>query len=326
MHKPPTSPHPEKPQINQKSGWFARFRAQPGFKTAVVAFFLAVALGIGAPAAYALWSSSASLNLQVRTAAPPGPALPPGTSLISAQPAYADRPGPATGLTCGWLQSKMQMINNSHTDTRFSWSPAAGATSYVVSVRNNTGTFAYDQSQTVSTPEAVFRFKRQLSESNGDPKPGATPFYSDYALRILPMKNGVPGDPYYRTYQNNHHNGTICHGGDAGSASPTGSIAALTCSALPWGTSTAYSELVLSWPRAANATSYSVSIISITGNAGAESTVTGTTAAFRIAPKPGAGSPFIGDYTVRVQPMNGTVAGDPVTRTYRVGDNYHGCW
>ncbi len=324
-HTTPTPQHPEKPQLNSKPGWFARLRAQPGFKTAFVAFCVTVALGLGAPAAYALWSSSASLNLQVRTAAPPGPVLPPETSLISAQPAYADRPGPATGLTCGWLLSKMQMIHNSHTDTRFSWSPAVGATSYVVSVRNNTGTFAYDQSQTVSTPEAVFRFKRQLSESNGDPKPEATPFYSNYALRILPMKNGVPGDPYYLTYQNNHHNGSICNDGDAGSASPTGSIAALTCKPLDWNSTSTHSELALSWPRAANATSYSVMIKSNNGTAGAESTVTGTTAAFRVEPKP-AGAEFLGRYTVRVQPLNGTAAGDPVYRTYQLGKNSHECW
>ena len=41
-------------------GWFARLRAQPGFRTAAVAFVLTVALGVGGPAAYAVWSQSTS--------------------------------------------------------------------------------------------------------------------------------------------------------------------------------------------------------------------------------------------------------------------------
>ncbi|MER1995463.1 MAG: hypothetical protein ABTA24_03060 [Arthrobacter sp.] len=278
------------------------------------------------PAAYALWSSSASLNLQVRTAAPPGPPLPPGTSLITAQPAYADRPGAVSGLTCAPLLSHEQMMNNKFADVRFSWPAATGATSYVISIRNNTGTYSYDRSQTVTAPESVFRFERQLSKDNGDQQAGATPFYSRYAVRVLPMKNGVPGDPLYRTYQYEHRNGSNCHEGDSGTASPTGSIVPLTCTPLDWNSASTHSEQALSWPRATGATSYSVMIKSNTGSAGAESTVTGTTAAFRVTPKAEAGSPLLGDYTVRVQPMNGTAAGDPVYRTYRLGQNYHGCW
>lgn len=326
MHRTPTPQHPEKPQLNSKPGWFARLRGQPGFKTAFIAFCVTVALGLGAPAAYALWSASTSLSLQVRTAPPPGPVLPPGTSLVSAQPAYADRPGPVTGLACAPVLSHQQMMNNNYADVRFSWPAASGATSYVISIRNNTGTYSYDRSQTVTAPESVFRFERQLSKSNGDQQAGATPFYSRYTVRVLPVKNGVPGDPLYRSYQYEHHNGSNCHGGDAGSAAPTGSIAALACTPLEWNSSSAHSELALSWPRAANATSYSVMIKSNNGTAGAESTVTGTAAAFRVAPKPAAGSPFLGEYTVRVQPMNGTAAGDPVYRTYQLGQNHHGCW
>lgn len=325
MHRTPTPHDRANPQSSEKPGWFARFRAQPGFTPAVVAFFLAVALGIGAPAAYALWSSTSSLELQVRTAAPPGPALPPGTSLVSAQPAYADRPGAVTGLTCASLLTKMQMVNNNYTDTRFSWPAADGATSYTISVRNNTGTFGYDQARTVSTPEAVFRFERQLSESNGNPKPGATPFYSYYTVRVLPIKNGVPGDPLYRSYQYDHHNSSNCHGGDSGSASPTGSIVPFTCAPVAWNSNPAYTELALSWPRATNATSYSVTIRSQNGGAGAEATVTGTAAALRVEPKP-AGPEFQGRYTVRVQPMNGSAGGDPVYRTYQLGANSHECW
>jgi len=325
VHHTPTPQHPEKPQLNRSRGWFARLRAQPGFKTAAVAFLLAVALGIGAPAAYALWSASTSLSLQVRTAAPPGPVLPPGTSLISAQPAYADRPGPVPSLTCEPLLTHQQMIPNNYADVRFSWPAASGATSYIITVRNNTGSYSYDRTQTVTSRESVFRFERQLSEKNGNPKAGPTPFYSSYAVRVLPMKNGVPGDPFYRTYEYRHHNGSNCHKGDSGTASPTGSILPLTCAPSAWNNGLAFSELNLSWPRAANATSYAVTVRSQDGTAGAETTVTGNTAAIRMVPKP-AGPQFLGKYTVRIQPMNGAAAGDPVYRTYQLGHNSHECW
>ena len=290
-----------------------------------MAFFLAVALGIGAPAAYALWSASTSLTLQVRTAAPPGPVLPPGTSLISERPAYADRPGPVSSLTCAPLLTHQQMMPNNYADVRFSWPAATGATSYVISIRNNTGTYTYDRTQTVTATTAVFQFQRQKSKDNGDAQAGSTPFYSLYSVRILPMKNGVSGDPLYRTYQYEHHNGSNCHEGDSGTASPTGSILPLTCAPSTWNNGLAYTELNLSWPRAANATSYAVTVRSNTGTAGVEATVTGNTAAIRMDPKP-AGAQFLGKYTVRIQPMNGAAAGDPVYRTYQLGQNSHECW
>ena len=56
-------------------GWFSRLRAQPGFRTAFVAFCLTVILGIGAPAAYAVWSSSVQGKLTVQTVKPPLPVV-----------------------------------------------------------------------------------------------------------------------------------------------------------------------------------------------------------------------------------------------------------
>ncbi|MFZ3417175.1 hypothetical protein [Arthrobacter sp. 3Tela_A] len=56
-------------------GWFGRLRAQPGFRTAFVAFCLTVILGVGAPAAYALWSSSVRGMVTVQTVKPPLPVI-----------------------------------------------------------------------------------------------------------------------------------------------------------------------------------------------------------------------------------------------------------
>ncbi|WP_146363529.1 hypothetical protein [Arthrobacter yangruifuii] len=55
------------------SGWFARLRAQPGFKTAAVAFVLTVILGVGGPAAYAYWSASTDVAIKGTTAPPATP-------------------------------------------------------------------------------------------------------------------------------------------------------------------------------------------------------------------------------------------------------------
>ncbi|KAD3515275.1 hypothetical protein GD627_13435 [Arthrobacter yangruifuii] len=57
------------------SGWFARLRAQPGFKTAAVAFVLTVILGVGGPAAYAYWSASTNVVVSGSTARPVLPAV-----------------------------------------------------------------------------------------------------------------------------------------------------------------------------------------------------------------------------------------------------------
>lgn len=69
--------HPVPPR-----GRFAALRAQPGFRTALVAFILTVVLGAGAPAAYAYWSVSSSVGISGTTAVPSTP-VPAGTRCLS---------------------------------------------------------------------------------------------------------------------------------------------------------------------------------------------------------------------------------------------------
>lgn len=79
MDKKQLGAAPEHEPVSPKqSGWFTRLRAQPGFRTAAVAFFLTVALGAGGPAAYAWWSASTSGLITGTTAAPvlPTPSSP----------------------------------------------------------------------------------------------------------------------------------------------------------------------------------------------------------------------------------------------------------
>ena len=55
--------------------WFSRLRAQPGFRTAAVAFVLTVVLGVGGPAAYAWWSQSSQVQISGATARQPLPTV-----------------------------------------------------------------------------------------------------------------------------------------------------------------------------------------------------------------------------------------------------------
>lgn len=48
-------------------GWFGKLRAQPGFRTAAVAFVLTVVLGIGSTAAFAYWSQQNTVTQSVTT-------------------------------------------------------------------------------------------------------------------------------------------------------------------------------------------------------------------------------------------------------------------
>lgn len=55
------------PEAEKRSGWFGRLRAQPGFRTAAVAFVLTVVLGIGSTVAYAYWGQRNTVTQLVTT-------------------------------------------------------------------------------------------------------------------------------------------------------------------------------------------------------------------------------------------------------------------
>lgn len=54
---------------------FRRLRAQPGFRTAAVAFVLTVVLGIGSTVAYAYWNQTGTARITGSAAQPPLPVL-----------------------------------------------------------------------------------------------------------------------------------------------------------------------------------------------------------------------------------------------------------
>jgi hypothetical protein len=294
----------------QRLGALGWVRAQPGFRTAVIAFVLTVVLGIGGTAAYAYWSQSAAIAITATTRSD----LPANTTLVGAQPAFQARPGTPTGYTCKPLLDYEKMRPNNYADIRFSWGGAAGATSYVITVKGKNGTFTYDQSQTVATAAADFRFGR-IADQNGKPGTGPSLFYTKYTVRVMPMAGAVPGDPLYFTYEYEHYNTSNCYWSEPTGASPVGSVAPLVCSTpVTVGGAAGYSDLKMSWTGASGATGYSVTMVNGDRSYGGELLSTGTSASFRIMrPQPESGeAPYFATYSVRVQPMNGSLAGDPV--------------
>lgn len=314
------------PSGSERLGWFRRLRTQPGFRSATIAFVLTVVLGVGGTAAYAYWSQSASVAITGTTRS----TLPADTALVASPPSVQSRPGGLTGYTCTARLTDEQMRPNAFADIRFAWAEAANATSYVITVRNTSGSYLYDKSQTVTATQADFRFERLVSDGYGKPVGSPSPFYTKYTVRVMPMNGNVPGDPLYFTYEYEHYKSDNCYYSQPIGASPLGSVAPLTCATPAFTTGPqGYSELRLSWPAAARATSYSVSMVAKNGSYGGEVTVPGTSAALRIMrPTPVAGdAAYLTRYTVRVQPMNGPgAAGDPIYLTYQVGANSHECW
>ena len=103
-------------QTGEERGWFDRLRAQPGFRTAFVAFCLTVILGVGAPAAYALWSSSVSGIITVQTVKPPLPVIAKPVCNRTPAPTTVSWTAPQAGLPAGavYLVSVTKANNESY--------------------------------------------------------------------------------------------------------------------------------------------------------------------------------------------------------------------
>lgn len=306
-----------------KRGMIRRLHSVSGFRTAVVAFVLTVVLGIGGTAAYAYWSKSTAVVITGTTRSD----LPPGTGEVTANPVLTVRPQTPTGQTCSARLSDQAMRPNVFADIRFTWA-GAGATRYVVSVRSKDSRYVYDKSQTVAVNQADFRFERLKSDEYGKPIGGTAPFYTKYTVRVMPMNGNIPGDPLYFTYEYEHYKSDNCYYSEPTGASPLGDIK-LVCALPPFTAGADYAEAGFTWSGSAGAASYSVSMTAQNGRGyGGEQMVSGTAAAFRVMqPKPVPGNAsYFGRYDIRVQPMNGSTAGDPRYLTYQLGAGSHECW
>ena len=300
-------------------------RRLPGFTTAAVVFVVIVLLGAGG-VAIANWNQSATATIDITAgAAPvpsptptptPTPTVPPaGPGNIVVNPVIAARPATldAETLTCS-------SPGNSGKFT-FNWGgdPASGV-SYVVSLKSQSSATVFLQTQTVSQKTVMFTL---------DNKPAS---FGEYILRVQPMNGSVAGDPIYRTFRYAGMNDWGCYYASPAGQSPLGT---LVVTAAPIAPAPSDNILNLTWTGTPNASRYVVSVKSKTSSYGAEFTTTSPLATLTFPPRvrdqwgnPTNSGPYFSDYTIRIQPMTATTAGDPVYKVIRyyansftVGDN-----
>ena len=310
--------NPERDIRNGKNpGLLRRFRAVPGSRIAMVAFFLTIALAAGGSAAYALWSQRGDAAVTAVAGAPkPGPTAAGGGPIdvtANIQTAWA---GKLSGITC----ARVQVQEPGSTGIRFSWPNLSTATSYVVSVKSTSAGYTYTQpAQTVGSPHATFVFPDKRDTESA-------PYYVNYVIRVMPMKGTTAGDPLYLTFQHRRYETNNCYeprGVETNVVMSPLQFTSLTCRLVGLSNSTT-ADLPLSWTAVPGAASYRVSIRPAAGYSrtyGADIVTASTSATFRFPVEQ-----TTGKYVVRVQPMNGTVAGDPAYVTYRMGGpDDHGC-
>jgi hypothetical protein len=280
-----------------------------------------VVLGIGGTAAYAYWSQSAAVAITATTRSD----LPANTTLVGAQPALQSRPGKPSFDSC------KPTFGSTYADMTFAWKAVERAGSYLVTVKSANGSYPFadmktkTDTQTVSAASASFRFPRLESQPD-----------TTYVVRVLPMNGATPGDPLYFTFLYGKNTNTCwdsANFADFGKLPggspfpPLGSAGEVQCAPFSSTGAGGYSDIGLSWATAGKATSYSVRILNPAGY-GAETSVSTTSTTFRVsrvAPESNR-EPYFGQYIVRVQPMNGAVAGDPVYWTYQLGQGSRECW
>ncbi|ALE05171.1 hypothetical protein AL755_06230 [Arthrobacter sp. ERGS1:01] len=298
-------------------------RRVPGLKTALVAFVLVVILGSGS-AAVANWQQSATATIAITAGA--APIAPAGNGTIVVSPVLAVRPSllDSTSVRCASVLPQAQLDNAASADIKFTWPAATTTSAYVTTLTFEGNGYSYQRTQTVSAPSAVFTLQRTQAS------------FGIYILRVQPMNGGTGGDPVYRTFKYAQNDSTNCYYANPAGRSPLGTPA-ITAQPVVRGTTT--STLPLSWTAAPGATSYVITVKSTTSSYGTEFTQGGLSATLTFpqaaadqfgnpAAKDGDKAPYYSDYLLRLQPMNGTTAGDPVYKTIRyyfwnssVGDN-----
>ncbi len=313
-------------------GAMARMRALPGFTAAAVAFALVVFMGAGAAVAVAKWQQSATATIAVTVGAvPPGsapaptpaptatrtpaptsnppaptsnPPAPAGGRVVIA-PVLATRPAtivPDT-VSCASVRPQAELAVATVADIRFSWPASANTTAYRVSVAFDEAGYSYAKTQNVSISQAIFTLER------------TQPSYGKYSVRIQPMNGAAAGDATYRTYQYAPEQSANCYYLDPSGRSP---LPSPTIGAYAVAQGTAESAVTFNWTKSTGATSYVVTLRSKTSTYGTEVTVDALSATLTFPwTESDDKAAYFADYTLRIQPMQGTLAGDPVYRTFQ---------
>ncbi len=290
----------------------------PGLRMAATAFVLTVLLGAGG-IALANWNQSAITTIDVTAGAVPTPSpspdpvptpVPaPAPGNIVANPVITALPEKIDAATIACISP-----GNSGNFT-FNWTGRQTAgTSYVVSLKSQTSSLAFQQSQTVTQATANFSLENKAAA------------YGNYLLRIqaVSTSTGIAGDPSYRTLRYFGKDNTGCDYGTSDGQPPLG---ALSMRAEPVAPRPNDNLLKISWTASA-ATSYVVTVV-LPGPVpayGAEFTTSalGATLAFPARSWNQAGTSvadaaYFGQYSLRILPMNGTQAGDPIYKTVQYG-------
>ncbi|WP_113717162.1 hypothetical protein [Arthrobacter dokdonensis] len=279
-----------------------RLRPLPGFRAAVVVFLATVLVGGGTIAAVANWQQSATATIAITAGGRATP--PPAANVVTANPVLDPRPAvlDPEQVTC---QPDPAKVTENAAGIKFTWPAAARATSYVVSLAYDDKGYSYPGAATVTAPTATFTLQRTAAA------------YGHYVLRVLPMNGAVAGDPIYRTYNYFAATSSNCYDARPDGRSPL-AVPVVSAQALVKGATTA--ALPLSWTGAAG-TSYVVTLVAAAPGYGMETTVGGggITVTF---PRPanGQGAPYYANYSLRIQPVNGTTVGDAVYKTVQYYD------
>lgn len=302
-------------------------RSLPGFTVAAVAFVVTVLLGTGG-IAIANWNQSATATIDITAgaASSPGPTeIPtPVPTVVPTVTPTAPSAGPGNIVASPVLKTlpmkvdpaSMSCLNAGNSGNfTIGWTGnQASGVSYVVSIKSLTASAAFAETKTVSQDTVGFSL---------DNKSAA---YGNYLLRIQPVNTitGVAGDPSYRTLRYFGKDNSGCDYGATDNQPPLG---ALLVSTAPAAARPNDNVLKVSW-SAGTATSYVVSIVLSTADPkyGAEFTTStlGTELIFPPRMWNQAGTTvgdaaFFGQYSLRILPMNGSQAGDPVYRTVQYG-------
>ncbi|MHA7269380.1 hypothetical protein [Arthrobacter sp. HLT1-20] len=315
----PAGPQQSEPTPgNSAARALGKLRKLPGFTAAAVAFLLIVLLGAGG-AAVAKWNQSATATIAITAGAAPVPSPTPTPSLtpsptpsatpppntqgnIVANPVIAARPGT---VSASKILCSSQGASGNFT---FDWSrDTAAATSYNVSLKSRAPSTVFKETQTVTSKTAIFELGNNQNA------------FGYYVLRVQPMNGSIAGDPSYRTLRYTGKQNWGCEHGTAEAQPPLGAFS-VTAVAAAQPVNTNDNKVGLTWAAAAQASSYVVSIKSTTASSsyGAEFSTSGLGATLTFPARvleggqPASSAPFYGEYLLRVIPMNGLQAGDPV--------------
>jgi hypothetical protein len=308
---------------NSSPGTDRGLRNWPGFTTAAVVFLLIVLLGVGG-AAIANWNQSATVAIAITAGAPPKPSAtptpndpattsPPATAPPTGPPSPAANilPNPSyTAVPAAWGANPVACSANGNSGSfTFSWTkdPAVGI-SYVVSFKLKSAA-AYSTTETTSNST----FNRSLGNNPTDS--------GEYVLRIQAMLNGaVAGDAIYTTLLYTAKVAWSCSTGTVGQ-SPLSAFTVSTAAMAPRPND---NVLQVNWTAVSGATKYVVTVKSTTtaSSYGAECapTTLGVTLIFppRVFDQqgiPALQGAYYGQYSLRILPMNGNQAGDPIYKT-----------